>query len=112
MDARKNDVLTLTNTNGAISHTNAKGETVAAIFIGHLLFPCIHIHSINGHTIQIWGTNESDPADTTNAVQLGTDLSGNTEELVVIESGPAYIFIEVGTAGTGTPTAIITGRVA
>jgi len=109
MDARKNDVLTLTNTNGAISHVNAKGETVAAIFIGHLLFPCIHFFDTNAHTIQVWGTNESNPADASNAIQLGVDITA--DGIVVIESGPAYIFIEVGTAGTGQPTAIVTGRV-
>jgi hypothetical protein len=109
MDARKNDVLTLTNTNGAISHSADDGRTVAAIFIGHLLFPCIHIHSTNAHTIKVWATNESDPVDESNAVQIGEDIVADA--IVVIESGPTHIFIEVDAAGTGTPTAIVTGRV-
>ena len=109
MDARKNDVLTLTNTSGSVSHTNAKGEAVDKIFIGHLVFPCIHLYGVNGHTVQVWATNEEDPADATNAVQIGSDLTANA--ILVIESGPVWIFIEMGTSGTGTPTAIVTGRV-
>lgn len=109
MDARKHDVLTLTNTNGSISHVNAKGETVTAIFIGHLLFPCIHLYGTNVHTVKVWATNEVNPVDETNAVQIGVDIVA--DGIVVIEGGPIWIFLEVDVAGTGTPTAIVTGRV-
>lgn len=109
MDARKHQVLTLTTTGGSISHTDAEGKTVSAIYVGNLVDPCIHIYDISGDTIKIWGTNESNPADTTNAIQLGSDITADT--LLVLERGPLYIFIEFDADGGGDPYAIITGRV-
>lgn len=109
MNARKYDVLTLTNTNGAISHTDANGKTVAEIYIGHLTDVSIHFHGVNGHSIIVHGTNESEPADESLAVALGDPVAANA--LVIVEDGPLSLFIEVDAAGTGTPTAIVTGRV-
>jgi hypothetical protein len=100
--------LTLTNTGGSVSHTDQNGKTQTRIYIGRVEDVSVHIFGINGHTIQLWGTNESKPADASNAIQLGTDITA--DGLVVIEDGPMWLFIETGTAGTGTPTAIVTGR--
>lgn len=108
MDARKYDVLTLTNTNGSIAHVDQRGRILTAIDIGHLTDVCIHLFGVNGHTVKVWGTNESEAASEANAVQLGVDIVADA--LVVLEDGPMTIFIEVDAAGTGQPTLILTGR--
>ena len=100
--------LTLTNTNGSISHTDQNGKPVSLLRVGHYTDLSIHIFGINGHTIQVWGTNESSPADATNAVQIGTDITADS--ILALETAAMSIFMETGTAGTGTPTCILTGR--
>ena len=100
--------LTLTNSNGSISHTDQNGKTVSRIFVGHYADLSIHIYGINGHTIQVWGSNESKPTDASNAVQIGSDITADA--ILALETAAMHIFIETGTAGTGTPTCIITGR--
>ena len=100
--------LTLTNSSGSISHVDQNGKAVSLLRLGHYADVCFHIYGINGHTIQIWGTNESNPTAETNAVQLGSDITADA--LLALETAAIGVFIETGTAGTGTPTCIITGR--
>jgi hypothetical protein len=100
--------LTLTNTSGSISHTDQNGKAVSLLRVGHYTDLSIHIFGINSHTIQVWGTNESNPASAANAVQIGTDITGTA--LIALGTTAMSIFIETGTAGTGTPTCILTGR--
>jgi hypothetical protein len=100
--------LLLTTTAGAISHTDHKGNTVSRIWIGNVTALSVHIYDTSSDTIKIWGTNEQDPTDTTNAIQLGSDITA--DGLVVIEDGPLWLFIEFDTDGGGDPYAIVTGR--
>lgn len=106
--------LLLTTTGGSIEHAQynalgvATGKLVSRIHIGALTDVCIHIYGTSADTIKIWGTNETSPTATTNAIQIGDDIVA--DGLLVIEDGPLFIFIEFDTDGGGDPYAIVTGR--
>jgi len=106
--------LLLTTSAAAIEHKlyNTAGEDtgklVSRIHIGHLTDVCIHFYDTSSDTIKVWGTNESKPADISNAIQLGDDIVA--DGIVVVENGPLFIFIEFDTDGGGDPYAIVTGR--
>ncbi len=106
--------LLLTTTAGAIEHAlyNAAGvdtgKLVSRIHIGMLTDVSIHFYAVSSDVIKVWGSNESKPADTSNAIQLGVDITA--DGLVVVEDGPLFLFIEFDTDGGGDPYAIVTGR--
>lgn len=93
-------ILTLVNTNGALSEAQPFGESDNVT---------VHIYGVNGHTIKLWGSCEADrPTAITNAVQIGDDITANA--LLAVDAGVVWLIVETDVAGTGTPTCVIVGR--